>query len=111
MSRPGVGPAPGRDLASTTKGAMMPTDDLSGISGLDDRQRAVLDQKAGITSFYELIMADRQRIIDTFGRRTYRPTLEQVAVWQDEARRLRASARDASLSAANPPSGSRWPCS
>jgi hypothetical protein len=79
---------------------MMPTDDLSGISGLDDRQRAVLDQKAGITSFYELIMADRQRIIDTFGRRTYRPTLEQVAVWQDEARRLRASARDVSLSAA-----------
>src|SRR5881392_935883 len=97
MSRPGAGPAPGRDLTSTTKGAMMPTDDLSGISGLDDRHRTVLDQKAGITSYYELIMADRQRIVDAFGRRTYRPTPEQVAEWQDEARRLRASAIDASL--------------
>ena len=48
----------------------MPTDDLSGISGLDDRHRTVLDQKAGITSYYELIMADRQRIVDAFGRRT-----------------------------------------
>jgi hypothetical protein len=103
MSRPGAGPAPGRDLTSTTKGAMMPTDDLSGISGLDDRHRTVLDQKAGITSYYELIMADRQRIVDAFGRRTYRPTTEQVAEWQDEARRLRAAAIDASLSPTESP--------
>jgi hypothetical protein len=82
---------------------MMPTDDLSGISGLDDRQRTVLDQKAGITSYYELIMADRQRIVDAFGRRTYRPTPEQVAEWQDEARRLRASAIDASFSPTESP--------
>ena len=81
----------------------MPTDDLSGISGLDDRHRTVLDQKAGITSYYELIMADRQRIVDAFGRRTYRPTPEQVAEWQDEARRLRASAIDASLSPTESP--------
>lgn len=81
----------------------MPTDDLSGISGLDDRQRVVLDQKTGITSYYELIMADRRRIVDAFGRRAYRPTLEQVAEWQDEARRLRASAIDAPLSPTESP--------
>ena len=42
----------------------MPADDLSGISGLDDRHRAVLAQKLGITTYYELIMADRQRIAE-----------------------------------------------
>ena len=77
----------------------MPINDLSGISGLDDKRRAVLAQKAEITNCYELIMADRQRIVDAFGRRNYRPTLEDVAVWQDEARRMRAASMDASVSA------------
>jgi len=81
------------------KGATMPVNDLSGISGLDDRRRAVLAQKLEITNCYELIMADRQRIVDAFGRRTIRPTLEEVAVWQDEARRIQASSIDASVSA------------
>jgi hypothetical protein len=74
---------------------MMPINDLSGISGLDDKRRAVLAQKLEINNCYELIMADRQRIVDAFGRRSYRPTLEDVAVWQDEARRMRASSMDA----------------
>ncbi len=78
----------------------MPADDLSGISGLDDRRRAVLAQRLGITSWYELIMADRQRIADAFGRRTIRPTLEQVAVWQDEARQMRAASIEAAVSEA-----------
>src|SRR5512146_646314 len=77
----------------------MPVSDLSGISGLDGKQRAVLSQKLGITSCYELIMADRQRIIEAFGRRTIRPELEDVAAWQDEARLLHVSSRDASVSA------------
>lgn len=77
----------------------MPINDLSGISRLDDKQRTVLAQKLEITNCYELIMADRQRIVDAFGRRIIRPTLEEVAVWQDEARRLRASAIDAVVSA------------
>jgi hypothetical protein len=77
----------------------MPINDLSCISGLDDRRRAVLAQKLEITNCYELIMADRQRIADAFGRRTIRPTLEEVAVWQDEARRMHASSIDASVSA------------
>jgi hypothetical protein len=77
----------------------MPINELSDISGLDDKQRAVLAQKLEITTCYELIMADRQRIIDAFGRRTIRPTLEDVAVWQDEARRMSASSVDASVSA------------
>jgi hypothetical protein len=77
----------------------MPADDLSGISGLDDRHRAVLAQKLGITTYYELIMADRQRIADAFGRRAIRPALEDVSAWQDEARRLRAASIGASVSA------------
>ena len=81
----------------------MPTNDLSGVSGLDDTRRAVLEQEAGITSCYELIMADRQRIVDALGQSADQPTLEQVAEWQDEARRLRASAIDASVSAVGPP--------
>jgi hypothetical protein len=77
----------------------MPINELSGISGLDARRRAVLAEKLKITTCYELIMADRQRIVDAFGRRANRPTLEDVAVWQDEARRMRASSMDASVSA------------
>ena len=78
----------------------MPADDLSGISGLDDRRLTVLEQKLGITSCYELIMADRRRIADAFGRRTIRPTLEEVAVWQDEARHVRAASIEAAISEA-----------
>lgn len=77
----------------------MPVNDLSGISGLDDKRRAVLAQKLEITDCYELIMADRQQIVDAFGRRTIKPTLEEVSLWQDEARRVRASSMDASASA------------
>jgi hypothetical protein len=70
----------------------MPTDDLSSLSELDDRQRAVLTEKLGLTSFYELILIDRQRVVEAFGRKSFRPTLEEVAVWQDQARRQRAAA-------------------
>ncbi|MGZ6780366.1 MAG: hypothetical protein ACXVGO_15400, partial [Mycobacterium sp.] len=81
-----------------TKGpTRMPINDLSGLSGLDDKRRAVLAQKLEITNCYDLIMADRQRIVDAFGRRANRPTLEDVAVWQDEARRLRAPSIQASV--------------
>ncbi|MEO3783382.1 hypothetical protein ABGB12_08640 [Actinocorallia sp. B10E7] len=69
----------------------MPVNDLSDISGLDAKQRTVLAQKLEITSCYELIMADRQRVVDAFGKRAYRPTLKDVAVWQDEARRAHAA--------------------
>jgi len=51
----------------------MPDDDLSSISGLDDRRRDVLAQKLGVSTCYELIMATVQRIVDAFGRRTIGP--------------------------------------
>ena len=86
-----------------TKGATMPVNDLSDVAGLDEKQRAVLSQKLDITICYELIMGDRQRIVDAFGRRTIRPTLEDVAVWQDEARRIYASSIDASVSTITSP--------
>jgi len=81
----------------------VPANDLSEVGGLDDKQSTVLSQKLGITSCYELIMADRQRIVDAFGRRIIRPTLDDVAVWQDEARRLYASSIDASVSSITSP--------
>jgi hypothetical protein len=83
----------------------MPDDDLSSISGLDDRRRDVLGQKLGVSTCYELIMADRQRIVDAFGRRAIRPTLDEVSAWQDEARRIRAASLDAAISA---PAASGW---
>jgi len=79
----------------------MPVDDLSSISGLDDRRRDVL-AKLEVSTYYELIMTDRQRIVDAFGRRVIRPTLEEVSAWQDEARRMRAASIDASVSATAP---------
>lgn len=82
----------------------MPADDLSSITGLDDTRRDVLAQKRGICTYYALIMTDRKRIADAFGRRVIRPTPEEVAEWQDEARRLLAASKDASA-AATAPSG------
>jgi hypothetical protein len=75
----------------------MPIDGLTGLSGLDDKRRTVLAKKLEITDLYELIMTDRHRIMEAFGRRGDRPTLEEVSRWQDEARRLRASSRATSV--------------
>jgi hypothetical protein len=76
----------------------MPTNDLSGLSDLDDKCRAVLAEKLAVTSCYGLILTDRRRIVDAFGRRSNRPSLEEVAVWQDEARRLIGRSIDAPVS-------------
>ena len=70
----------------------MPIDDLSALAGVDERHRAVLGEKLGVMSCYELILADRQRIVEAFGRKSFKPTLEDVAAWQDEARRKRMAA-------------------
>jgi hypothetical protein len=77
----------------------MPINGLSAISGLDEKRHAVLAQKLDISTCYELIMADRQRIVEAFGRRIIRPTLEEVAIWQDEARRIRNSSINAPVPA------------
>jgi hypothetical protein len=70
----------------------MPNGDLSNVTTMEDKQRTVLADKLGITSCYELILAERRQIVAAFGRRTNRPGLEDVAEWQDEARRVRAAA-------------------
>lgn len=67
----------------------MPTDDLTTLPGLDDRQRAVLAQELDITTSLELIMAERQRVVSAFEGRADAPTIDDVAAWQDEARRSR----------------------
>jgi hypothetical protein len=74
------------------EGASMGTDELSGIAGLDERRRDVLAAKLGITTCYDLILAERRAVANAFGRKAQRPTLEEVAEWQDAARRKRAAA-------------------
>ena len=69
----------------------MPTQGLDELVELDKKQRAILDTKLAITTCYQLIMVDRKRIVDAFGRRKNRPSIEDVGKWQDAARRKLAS--------------------
>ena len=68
--------------------------DLSLIPGMRDRHRQVLAKELHATTAHGLVLADRQAIIAAFKkagmRRPTLPTLEEVAEWQDHARKLRA---------------------
>jgi hypothetical protein len=72
-------------------------DDLSSIQGLDDKHAGVLASELQITTFRALILTDRHIIHKAMSRFRPRPTLEQIAKWQDEARsELSAPAMDPS---------------
>ena len=70
------------------------TDDLSSIPGMRDRHRQVLAEELHVTTVHGLVLADRHAIIAALKkakmRRPLLPTLEEIAEWQDHARRLRA---------------------
>jgi hypothetical protein len=70
------------------------TDDLSSIPGMRDRHRQVLAEQLHVTTVYGLVLADRHAIIAALKRSKMRrpllPTLEEIAEWQDHARRFRA---------------------
>lgn len=69
----------------------MLNENLTTIPGLDDRHRAVLAERLGITTYFDLIMTDRRTITSAFGRKPYKPTLDDVAKWHDAARARRAA--------------------
>lgn len=77
----------------------MSSDDLVDLHEIDEKQRAVLAEKLSITTCYELIMADRRDVLRAFGRRKYKPTLEEIGDWQDAARRRYLETNTATASA------------
>jgi hypothetical protein len=72
-------------------------DDLSAIPDLQDKHRRVLAEELKITTFRALVYADRRDIHRAMRNLRPRPTLEQIARWQDHARsRLSEAATDPS---------------
>ena len=75
----------------------MPSDDLSSIPDLQDKHRRVLAGELKITTFRALAHADRREIQRAMRNLRPRPTLEQIAKWQDDARsRLNEATTDRS---------------
>lgn len=64
----------------------MPSDDLSSIPDLQDKHRRVLARELKVTNFRALVQADRRDIQQAMRNLRPRPTLEQIAQWQDHAR-------------------------
>ena len=64
----------------------MPSDDLSSIPDLQDKRRTVLARELKVTTFRALVQADRRDIQQAMRNLRPRPTLEQIARWQDHAR-------------------------
>lgn len=64
----------------------MSIDDLRSIAGLEDKHVQVLARQLLVTTFRALVFADRRDIYRAMNRIRPRPTLEQIARWQDQAR-------------------------
>jgi hypothetical protein len=64
----------------------VPSDDLSSIPDLQDKHRRVLARELKVTTFRGLVQADRRDIQQAMRNLRPRPTLEQIAQWQDHAR-------------------------
>jgi hypothetical protein len=78
----------------------VPSDDLSSIPELHDKHHRVLAEQLKITTFRALVHADRRDIHRAMRYLRPRPTLEQIAVWQDHGR--------SKLSEAAAPDRSDW---
>ncbi len=63
----------------------MPIDDLSSVPGLEEKHSRVLARHQ-ITTFRALVFADRRAMHRAMSNIRPRPTLEQLACWQDHAR-------------------------
>jgi len=75
----------------------VPSDDLSSIPDLQDKHRRVLARELKVTTFRALVQADRRDIQQAMRNLRPRPTLEQIAQWQDHARsRLSQASTDRS---------------
>jgi len=64
----------------------VPTDDLGSIPELQAKHHRILTEQLKITTFRALAYADRRDIHQAMRNLRPRPTLEQIAVWQDHAR-------------------------
>jgi hypothetical protein len=71
-------------------------DELSSIPDIQDRHRRVLAGELKITTFRALARADRRDIHRAMRNLRPRPTLEQIARWQDHARSGLSEAADQS---------------
>ena len=71
----------------------MPSDDLSSVPDLQDKHIRVLAGKLKIMTFRALAHADRRDIQQAMRNFRPRPTLEQIARWQDDARSRLSEAR------------------
>ncbi len=60
--------------------------DLSSIEGLNARRLAVLTDTLSIRTPGELFRADRRAIHTAMRAQGLRPTLEEISIWQDDAR-------------------------
>jgi hypothetical protein len=75
----------------------VPSDDLGSIPELEAKHHRILTEHLKITTFRALAYADRRDIHRAMRHQRPRPTLEQIAVWQDHARsRLSEGAADRS---------------
>ena len=70
----------------------MAADDLSSIAGMEDKHRKALARRR-ITTLRGLAAADQDVIYRAMGSIKPRPTRDQIAQWQDEARSRPAGAR------------------
>lgn len=74
----------------------MVADELSSIPDIQDKHRRVLAGELKITTFRALARADRRDIHRVMRNLRPRPTLEQIARWQDRARSRLSEAADQS---------------
>jgi len=84
-------------------------DDLSSIAGMEDKHRKALARRR-ITTLRGLAAADQDVIYRAMGSIRPRPTRDQIAQWQDEARSRPAGARggdQARSGASGGPGGAR----
>jgi hypothetical protein len=72
----------------------MASDDLSAIPGLEEKHRRVLAD-LGVTSAESLAAADQKQIHGAMRRLRPRPTVDDIAAWQEHARRYGPSAVEA----------------
>jgi hypothetical protein len=65
----------------------VPNDDLSSITGLEDKHLRALARQ-NVTDLRGLADADRQALYRAMANLRPRPTLEQISRWQDDARNM-----------------------
>jgi hypothetical protein len=61
-------------------------DDLTALSGLEERHRRALSLRLGITTYDALARVDAQEVFNALSRNRPRPALDEILTWQRQAR-------------------------